>query len=226
MNLYLISEGRLFGELLQIALEGRGRSITRRMTEIELLAPIERPCLVLMHVASKAVDVLRENMLFLRRSYPGLRFVILCPEWMRAHISTALAHEEDVVLSDNVSLDALCGLLQLLEDGFAIEGQGSVQAATGPDRFTPAAPRSPEPSADQLLREGPFDPERFNLSKREVRIVALLQGGYSNREIAAKMSITEATVKVHLRSVFRKIGVRNRTQAAMWALNHISSPPP
>jgi two-component system nitrate/nitrite response regulator NarL len=44
--------------------------------------------------------------------------------------------------------------------------------------------------------------------------------GASNKAIARVLKITEATVKVHLRAVLRKIRVNNRTQAAIWATNN------
>ena len=42
-------------------------------------------------------------------------------------------------------------------------------------------------------------------------------GGEANKVIARKLDITEATIKVHVKSILRKIGAGNRTQAAIWA---------
>jgi two-component system nitrate/nitrite response regulator NarL len=56
------------------------------------------------------------------------------------------------------------------------------------------------------------------LSDRELEIVKWLVRGAPNKMIAAKTSITEATVKVHIKAILKKIGVHNRTQAAIWAL--------
>jgi two-component system nitrate/nitrite response regulator NarL len=47
-----------------------------------------------------------------------------------------------------------------------------------------------------------------------------LTGGMPNKVIASELTITEATVKVHLKSIMKKIGVTNRTQAAIWAINN------
>jgi two-component system nitrate/nitrite response regulator NarL len=44
--------------------------------------------------------------------------------------------------------------------------------------------------------------------------------GYANKVIARSCDISEATVKVHMKSILRKIQVANRTQAAVWALEH------
>jgi two-component system nitrate/nitrite response regulator NarL len=59
------------------------------------------------------------------------------------------------------------------------------------------------------------------LSPREKEILSYLVAGYSNKLIARELGITEATVKVHLKSVQRKIRVENRTQAAIWALSNL-----
>ncbi len=64
-------------------------------------------------------------------------------------------------------------------------------------------------------------------SQRERQILCQLARGNSNKEIARLFSITESTVKVHLKALLRKIGARNRTQAAIWAVareHFVSSP--
>jgi len=66
----------------------------------------------------------------------------------------------------------------------------------------------------------PRDVRGVGLSDREVEILRLLVDGRSNKEIALRLDITEATVKVHVKAVLRKIRVTNRTQAAVWAMNH------
>jgi two-component system nitrate/nitrite response regulator NarL len=58
------------------------------------------------------------------------------------------------------------------------------------------------------------------LSPREQEILLALVTGASNKMIAIKLGITEATVKVHLKTLLRKIDVNNRTQAAIWAMNN------
>ncbi|MBR0874900.1 response regulator transcription factor [Bradyrhizobium tropiciagri] len=58
------------------------------------------------------------------------------------------------------------------------------------------------------------------LSEREAQILDGLVQGHANKVIARTCEITEATVKVHMKSILRKIQVANRTQAAVWALEH------
>jgi len=56
------------------------------------------------------------------------------------------------------------------------------------------------------------------LSEREIQILDGLVKGHANKVIGRACDIAEATVKIHMKSILRKIGVGNRTQAAMWAL--------
>ncbi len=58
----------------------------------------------------------------------------------------------------------------------------------------------------------------YHLTQREHEILALLSEGRSNRSIAQNLYVSEKTVKGHLNAIFRKLGVTNRTQAAMMAV--------
>jgi DNA-binding NarL/FixJ family response regulator len=58
------------------------------------------------------------------------------------------------------------------------------------------------------------------LSKRQTQLIAMLDKGMSNRDIAAELEISEHTVKVHLWRLFRRLGVKSRTQALHHARSH------
>jgi two-component system, NarL family, nitrate/nitrite response regulator NarL len=60
------------------------------------------------------------------------------------------------------------------------------------------------------------------LSPRETEILSCLREGAPNKIIARKLDVTEATIKVHVKAILRKIGAANRTQAAMWASQRLS----
>jgi two-component system, NarL family, nitrate/nitrite response regulator NarL len=77
--------------------------------------------------------------------------------------------------------------------------------------------RRPQPTSRGI--ETPSDGAR--LSPREKEILSYLVVGHSNKIIASHLGIAEATVKVHLKSVQRKIRVANRTQAAIWGLANL-----
>jgi DNA-binding NarL/FixJ family response regulator len=60
------------------------------------------------------------------------------------------------------------------------------------------------------------------LSPREEQVLRLVAEGMSNKQIGASLGIAERTVKVHLGSVFRRIGVEDRTSAALWARDNLA----
>ena len=51
-------------------------------------------------------------------------------------------------------------------------------------------------------------------------MLCCLMAGYSNKVIARELDVCEATVKVHVKAILRKLNVNNRTQAAIWANSH------
>ena len=58
------------------------------------------------------------------------------------------------------------------------------------------------------------------LTDREVEVLSLVRGGLANKQIARRLGITERTVKAHLSSIFQRLDVTDRTQAALWAERH------
>jgi DNA-binding NarL/FixJ family response regulator len=80
------------------------------------------------------------------------------------------------------------------------------------------------PKAAQALvaarAEQQTDPE---LTPREREVLALLADGLPNKLIARRLDISEKTVKAHLTNIFQRIGVTDRTQAALWAQRHAKS---
>ena len=82
-----------------------------------------------------------------------------------------------------------------------------------------AAEKAESVSYRDAAIEVPEDPLVQQLSPRETSILRCLIEGASNKCIARKIDITEATVKVHIKAILRKIRVQNRTQAAIWGIN-------
>jgi DNA-binding NarL/FixJ family response regulator len=82
----------------------------------------------------------------------------------------------------------------------------------------------------QVLRDltaqiAPPPRKTFGLTARELEVVTLITEGSTNKHIAETFGISEETVKRHLTNIFNKIGVGNRLELALFALNHNLLPP-
>ena len=73
-------------------------------------------------------------------------------------------------------------------------------------------------SADANFEE--MAPTDTKLSKRQKQLIVMLDRGLSNRDSDAELSISEHTVKVHLWRLFRRLGVKSRTQTLHFARTH------
>jgi DNA-binding NarL/FixJ family response regulator len=84
---------------------------------------------------------------------------------------------------------------------------------------SPIHPRA----ARELLgaRSGGASGQSVQLTPREIEVLTLVLEGLANKQIARRLGITERTVKAHLTSTFSRIGVRDRTQAALWAQRNL-----
>jgi DNA-binding NarL/FixJ family response regulator len=60
----------------------------------------------------------------------------------------------------------------------------------------------------------------FGLSSRELEVVALIVAGYTNKDLAQKLGISENTAKHHLTNIFNKLGVSNRLELVLYAVHH------
>lgn len=72
----------------------------------------------------------------------------------------------------------------------------------------------------QALRVGQPVTSEAELTERERQVLKMIAGGNSNKMIGRKLGITEGTVKVHVKNLLHKLGLRSRVEAAVWALEH------
>jgi len=110
----------------------------------------------------------------------------------------------------------------LVRDALRLGASGYVLKHSGPTAlldYIRAALRGEiplDPSAVKVLAEPDNDP-LAELTPREREVLEYIASGLSNKQIARQMSVTEKTVKTHATSVFAKLNVRDRTQAALLA---------
>jgi two-component system, NarL family, nitrate/nitrite response regulator NarL len=136
----------------------------------------------------------------------GVKIVVLAHEANSLEMSPDEIALLSGILTYDLSAAAFVGALQLI-----CSGERIIPRDLRPGR----KPRVPSPGT------GPRS-DRVQLSPREKEMLSHLTAGDSNKAIARHLGITEATVKVHLKSVLRKIRVENRTQAAIWALANLA----
>jgi DNA-binding NarL/FixJ family response regulator len=79
-----------------------------------------------------------------------------------------------------------------------------------------------DPTAARVLLDAQREQQPVrNLSPRESEVLGLVATGLANKQIARRLGISERTVKAHLTAVFQQLGVTDRTQAALWAKEHL-----
>ena len=136
-----------------------------------------------------------------RNAATGKMVLLLLEDGIEA-ISQDVLAAADGILDGEVSADALLQALSVIRRGERLVSRQLAQS---------------------LARQSiPSDrgQDAVSLSPREREIVRRLIRGEPNKIIGHELHITEATVKVHLKAILRKISVQNRTQAAIWAVNN------
>jgi len=137
-------------------------------------------------------------------------------------------HSNLVMLSDRFDFKVMLQAFRLGMRAYIVK-EISCERLVGTLRLVAMGERVlPSQLADELQSRPAFEnaPEMEQsvdaacLSEREREILRWLIMGCPNKVISRRMEISEATVKVHVKAVLRKLGVKNRTQAAIWAANH------
>ena len=165
----------------------------------DLVATGGLPDVVLMDLSMPGTDGVAATAA-LRARYPGIAVVVLTSFSDRARVRDALqAGAIGYLLKDSEPRDLIAGVRA---------------AARGEAPLDPRIAGALLPGADAA-------PSGPRLSPREREVLALIGLGLPNRQIARRLGIAERTVKVHLTSVFRQLGVADRTSAALWAREHL-----
>ena len=171
-------------------------------------------------VENHPVDALVELVADLKAQCPSACVVVLVDHPDPRTVLQALHAGMDALCSTRTSRDALINVLELV-----MLGETFIPAALAlkvldhlPDPFEGGQNMTPA-----LTPANGAAPIAHNLSSREVEILRHLMEGESNKVIASRLHIAEATIKVHLKTILRKLRARNRTQAAMWASAHLST---
>jgi two-component system, NarL family, nitrate/nitrite response regulator NarL len=175
-----------------------------------------------------------------RKLWPDSKIILLCEHVSPAEFQKLLMSEINGCVPLFASPDTLISLLDMVVTrNVRVMVVGDTQRLV----IQPAQPEDSNQSEigiDKLRSDGaehedvsvsigalpqhpvnvPSVRNHHSLSKREVQILDGLVKGHPNKVIARTCNVTEATVKVHMKSILRKIRVDNRTQAAIWAMEN------
>jgi two-component system nitrate/nitrite response regulator NarL len=146
----------------------------------------------------------------LRAKFSGLKVVILSNNVSSSLLSQAINAGVSACLLRDMSIEALSRSIELVMLGQQVFPTQAALLLIGNRGLGPSHFGDTSSSVRSLQTRG--------VSGREGEILRSLLSGYSNKQIARQLGISEATVKVHLKAVMRKINAQNRTQAAVWGL--------
>jgi len=206
-RLILAGESGLFREGLKRVLGDRNLSVIGEVAELidalAVLRSLKKGADLIVWDQPEApghqLDALRQ----IAAGFPRTRVVILADRMDPADAEMAAQAGASGLLPKNISAAALGLSLELV--------------ALGENLFT--APlslwRNAPPAGNGRSASAPVSKD--TLTHRQRQILEYLEAGLSNRAIASKLDVAEATVKVHVRALLTKINVDNRTQAALWA---------
>jgi two-component system nitrate/nitrite response regulator NarL len=163
-------------------------------------------------------------------SNPAVRIVILSSSQVESDdIVRALNAGACGFLHQDITAEQLIKSLELIVTGEAViyplfsVSRCTTQPAEGAIDTDPVPAETCERVAerDPSYESLPRGTIARALSNRELAILRTLMEGASNKVIARRLVITEATVKVHMKAILRKLRLQNRTQAAIWASNYL-----
>jgi two-component system nitrate/nitrite response regulator NarL len=163
---------------------------------------------------SHSSDEYAETTQQLKAQHPSARVVILADQMEPRTIIDLCRAGADGLCSTTMNHDAMIKAL-----GLVMLGETFISAGLSLPLLDRILSGSPAPVAPPSSNDFA---SASRLSTRESQILRCLMQGSSNKVIARDLGVAEATVKVHIKTILRKVKVANRTQAAMWAQQNLN----
>ena len=178
---------------------------------------------VLVLIGARDDGNLAEALIAAKARFPEAYIVVIGDPGRRDLVTTALASGAASFMDQNVATSTLIKELELMAQGEPVISVLLLKRLLGNGSAPPSEEAVPPLEIDKSQPPDTNEGARAypQLSGREAAILSALLLGAPNKVIASQLKITEATVKVHVKAILRKIRVTNRTQAAIWALHHL-----
>lgn len=144
----------------------------------------------------------------MKKRFPGTQVVVFAEHAEISCLAAAFEAGADGYILKSISAAALLDSLRLVRHGEKVF-PSTLTCFLASYRHAPAEPAGGDCKVGNVV-----------LSDREMGILRGLAHGHTNKRIAKSLNITEATVKVNLKAVLRKLGMTNRTQVAIWAVQN------
>jgi two-component system nitrate/nitrite response regulator NarL len=190
---------------------------TSDQTSLSVCCPETTPALFIVDGSSSSDEVV-DTIRHLKSQYPAARIVVTADQFDLSFVRRGHETGVDGFCLTASSRDVLIKSLELVMLGEIVLPASLVRLMLQGTRSS-AGPQFP---TNRAVVEPKVAGLRANrLSAREAEILGCIMGGAANKVIARKLDVAEATVKVHVKAILRKIGAANRTQAAMWATTHL-----
>jgi len=209
VSIAIVSDNALAREGMRRILEGDEFKVIESHSSSQALVNakerLERPRIIILDISDEhSVCPQVER---LRGAMPESKIVVLSNDFDFDTMLGAFTAGVDGYIIKRIDCEPLIGSLKLVHMGEKV--MPSELAKGLPRRWTGSAlPSMPEREVLSLL------------SEREIETLGFLILGSPNKVIAGHLKISEATVKVHVKAILRKLGAQNRTQAAIWAVNN------
>jgi two-component system nitrate/nitrite response regulator NarL len=178
---------------------------------------LHQPLFLIVHTGDD-FEVVAEQIERLRRSNPGGRIAVVADRYRLEELVSAFRTGANGYFVEVMTSDVFIKSIELVMMGETVLPMAFLPFVLRPedDALDHAGPRDVN---NEVLLATADDAIAPQLSPRENSILRCLVDGDSNKSIARKIEIAEATVKVHVKAILRKIRVHNRTQAAIWGMN-------
>jgi two-component system nitrate/nitrite response regulator NarL len=191
------------------------------LREIELAPLSEHRDIIFIIDCSHDISVALGQVGRLKAEFPGSHVVLLAEHSSLEGIISAFQAGVNAYLANFHSGDAFVKALELVMLGETVLPAELLNYLKEAREFH-AVPLGAN-GDDQTIDPGNLETQP-RLSEREEYILRCIVDGASNKQIARRLNIAEATVKVHVKAILRKIRVQNRTQAAIWAISRHPGP--